>query len=63
MADTGLAPAHQLAHSVLADAPVAQKGEATEWFDGASISENDREKIGQLENAIDLCNLDLGETK
>ena len=43
------------------DWPFENVDHASDWFDSASISENDRLKIGRR-NAIDLFKLDLGET-
>ena len=42
------------------DWPFENIDHAADWFDSASISENDRRKIGR-ENAIRLFNLNLGE--
>ena len=44
------------------DYPYERMEQASDWFDSAPISDNDREKIGRL-NAIKLFNLSLGETK
>jgi gamma-resorcylate decarboxylase len=43
------------------DWPFENVDHASDWFNSASISENDRLKIGRR-NAIDLFKLDLGET-
>ena len=40
------------------DYPFEELSDAANWFDGASIAENDREKIGRL-NAVRLFNLAL----
>jgi 2,3-dihydroxybenzoate decarboxylase len=43
------------------DWPFENVDHASDWFNSASISENDRFKIGRR-NAIDLFKLNLGET-
>ena len=44
-----------------ADWPFENVDHAADWFDSASISENDRLKIGRR-NAIDLFKLDLDQS-